>query len=258
MTLGAGRPGISKASLKRMIRAGNVGAFAIGIWTLLFATHFYVLSVALCAVLPILAVALDVKAKGALDYESKRGRTSPLSLAAILLVPAIALAGRALVDLNVVDQRLLVVEAVLAALAMLALFYRFDRRLREDWRQALTIALFALAYSYGALAFADTAFDPSAGTDEVAVIRDRRIHVSGNVKGSSVWREVAVAAGAASGDESWIRVRPDLYAFFARGETVCVHRGAGLVAVRWFDVRVCGTARVSEGRPRRSLPYAEH
>lgn len=240
-TLGAARSGMSKASLKRVISAGNVAAFALGLWTLLFATHFYVLSVALCAALPLLAIALDVKAGGALDYETKRGR-HPLSMAALLLAPALGLAGRAIIDLNIVDEKLLIAETTVAALAIVALFYRFDPRLKADWRPALTIAIWATVYSYGVLAFADKVFDRSAGSDSVAVIRDRRTHVSGGVKGSSVWREVSVDAGAAPGDEPWIHVRPDLYAAFARGETVCVHRGAGLLAVSWFEIRSCGPA----------------
>lgn len=240
-SFGTPRPAMSKASLKRVIGAGNVAAFAIGLWTLLFATHFYVLSVALCAALPLLAIALDVKAKGALDYETNRGR-HPLSMAVLLLVPALGLAGRAIIDLNVVDQTLLTAEAVVAALAILALFYRFDARLKADWRPALTIAIWALVYSYGVLAFLNTVFDLSAGNDALTVIRERRIHVSGGVKGSSVWHEVSVDAGATPGDEPWIHVRPDLYPTFARGEAVCVHRGAGLLAVRWFDIRPCGTA----------------
>ena len=240
-TLGAARPAMSKASLKRVIGAGNVAAFAIALWTMLFATHVYVLSVALCAAFPLFAIALDVKAKGALDYETKRGR-HPLSMAALLLVPALGLAGRAIIDLNIVDQKLLVAETVVAALGIVALFYRFDPRLKADWRPALTIAIWAMVYSYGALAFADAVFDPSAGSESVTVIRDRRIHVSGGTKGSSAWHEVSVDPGTAPSDEPWIHVRPDLYYTFARGETACVHRGAGLFAVRWFDVRACGTA----------------
>jgi len=241
-SFGAPRPAITKASLKRVIGAGTIVAFALGLWTLLFATHFYVLSVALCAVLPLLAIALDVKAKGALDYETTRRRKSPLSMAAILLAPALGIAGRAIIDLNVVDQMLLIAEAVFAALAVFALFYRFDARLKGDWRQALTIAIWAMVYSYGVLAFADTVFDLSAGSDSVTAIRDRRIHVSGNVRGSSVWHEVSVTAPTAPGDDPWIHVRPDLYDAFVRGETVCVHRSAGLLAVSWFDLRACGTA----------------
>ena len=240
-TLGAARSGMSKASLKRVIRAGNVAAFALGIWTLLFATHVYVLSVALCAALPLLAIALDVKAKGALDYETKRGR-NPLSMAVLLLAPALGLAGRAIIDLNVVDQTLLIIEAVIAACGIVALFYRFDPRIKADWRAALTIAIWAMIYSYGALAFADTVFDPSAGSDSVTVIRDRRIHVSGNVKGSSVWHEVSLEAGATPGGEPWIHVRPDRYDSFGRGDAVCVHIGAGLFAVSWFEIRRCGSA----------------
>ena len=235
------RPAITKASLTRLIRVGNVAAFAVGLWTLLLATHFYVASVALCAALPLMAIALDVKAKGALDYETKRGR-HPLSMAAILLVPALGLAGRAIIDLNIIDQKLLIGEAVLAALAITALFYRFDARLKADWRPALTIAIWAMVYGYGALAFADAIFDFAAGRDMVTIIRDRRVHVSGGPKGSSAWHEVSVEAGANPGDEPWIHVRPDLYATFARGDTVCVHTGAGLLTVRWFEIRPCGTA----------------
>src|SRR5262249_34668641 len=148
--------------------------------------------------------------KGALDYQTRRGR-HPLSMAAILLVPAIGLTGRAIIDLNIVDQMLLIAEAVFAALAVFALFYRFDARLNGDWRQALTIPIWAMVYSYGVLAFADTVFDLSAGSDYLATIRDRRIHVSGGVKGSSVWREVSVTAPTAPDEEPWIHVRPDLY-----------------------------------------------
>ena len=240
-TVGAARPAMSKASLKRVISEGTIAGFAIGLWTMLFATHFYVLSVALCVAFPLLAIALDVKAKGALDYETKRGR-HPLSMAALLLVPAIGLAGRAIIDLNFIDQKLLIAETVVAALGIVALFYRFDARLKADWRPALTVAIWALVYGYGVLAFANTVFDPSAGRDALTVIRDRRIHVSGGVKGSSVWHEVSVNPGATPSDEPWIHVRPDLYFTFARGEPVCVHTGAGLFAVSWFEVRPCGTA----------------
>jgi hypothetical protein len=240
-SLATARPALTKASLKRVLRAGNLAAFALGLWTLLFATHFYLLSVALCAAFPLCAVALDIRANGALDYETKRGR-HPLSMAALLLLPAIGLAGRAIIDLNVIDQKLLIAEAVIAACAVVALFYRFDARVKADWRPALTIAIWAMVYSYGVLAFADQFFDLSAGSDSVAVIRDRRIHVSGNVKGSSVWREVSVDASVTLGDEPWIHVRPDRYAGLARGEPVCVHRGAGLFAVSWFEVRPCAPA----------------
>jgi hypothetical protein len=65
--VGAAHPGMSKASLKRVISEGTIVAFAIGLCTMLFATHFYVLSVALCAALPLLAIALDAAAEPVLD-----------------------------------------------------------------------------------------------------------------------------------------------------------------------------------------------
>jgi hypothetical protein len=77
-------------------------------------------------------------------------------MAGLLFAPALGLAGRAIIDLNVVDQTMLIAEAAVAALAILALFYRFDARLKADWRPALTIAIWAMVYGYGVLAFVNT------------------------------------------------------------------------------------------------------
>src|SRR5690349_24902311 len=114
---------VSKARLKRIIAAGNVAAFAIGFWMLLFATHFYVPGLALCFAIPVAALALDLFAGGTLDFEARRSRRSPLSLATVLMMPSIAFAARALTDLNFVGYTLIVGEMLLASAAVFALFW---------------------------------------------------------------------------------------------------------------------------------------
>jgi hypothetical protein len=230
--------GLGKARLKRAIAMSNAIAFGIGLWTILFATSFYWLSLAMCFAIPLAAIALDTVARGTLDFEARR-RRSPLSLATLLMVPAIALGSRAVNDLNFTSYTALLALTVLAIVAIVALFLRFDPSLKSDFNQLTTVTVFALAWSYGVIAFADVILDPSSGRDIPTVIRDKRVHVSGNTKGSSIWRKVAVDPAVVPGGSPWIEVRPDLFAGFPRGDIVCVHQGPGLLGAAWYGVRHC-------------------
>jgi hypothetical protein len=232
-------PGYSRARLKRMIAAGNVAAFAIGFWTIFFPTQLYAVGLSLCVLLPLWGLALEMSTRGALGFESRRGRRYPLSIATIILVPALALAARAISDLNFENYSLLIAAAVLTALTIFALFWSFDPQLRSDLNQVATIAIFAFAYCYGALAFADVILDVSSGQDTQTVIHEKRIHVSGGPKGSSVWYQVKVDPDASPAGANWINVRPDLWDSFHRAEAVCVHVGTGLLAIPWYAVRHC-------------------
>ena len=229
----------SRSRLKRMIAAGNVVAIGIGLWTILFPTQLYTLGMSVCVLLPLWALALDMRTRGALGFEPRPGRRYPLSIATILLLPALALATRAGTDLNFESYPPLIALAVLIALGLFTLFWLFDPQLRGDLNQAVTIAMFALAYCYGALAFADVVLDASSGHDMQTEIQHKRINVSGGPKGSSVWYQVEVDADASPAGANWINVQPDLWDSFHRGERVCVHVGTGLFAIPWYSVGHC-------------------
>ena len=233
-------PGYSRARLKRIIATGNIAAFAIGLWTIFFPIHFYTPALLLCILLPLWGLAIDMRTRGALGFEARRSRRYPLSLATILLAPALTLALRAGIDLNFESNPPLIAAAVLTALAMFAVFWRFDPQFRGDVNQCATIAIFVLVYSYGVLAFADVVLDPSFGHDTQTVIDHKRIHVSGGPKGSSVWYQVKVDPEASPAGANWIHVQPDLWDSFQRGDTVCVHFGTGLLAIPWYAVCHCG------------------
>ena len=231
--------GISQVRLKRIIAAGNAAAFAIALWTIYLPDWFYIPGLLLCALLPLCGLALDLRTRGALSFESRRAQRAPLSLATILLMPALALVVRTF-DLNFESYGLLIVAAVLMALAIFAMFWHFDPQFRGDRNQGIQIAMFALVYSYGALAFADVVFDPWSGQDTPTVVRDKRIHVSSGVKASSVWYQVKVDPEASPAAANWINVRPDLLDSFHRGELVCAHLGPGFLGVPWYGIRRCG------------------
>jgi len=232
-------PGYSKARLKRIIAAGNVAAMAIALWTIFLPSWLYAPVLSLAVLLPLFALALDIRTRGALGFEARRSRRYPLSLATIVVSPALALAVRAGLDLNFASYPPLIAAAVLTAIATFVLFWRFDPQLRGDRNQSATIAIFALAYCFGVLAFADVVLDPSSGHETQTVIRDKRIHVSGGVKGSSVRHQLKVDPDASPAGADWINARPDLWDSFHRGETACVQVGPGLLAIRWFAVVHC-------------------
>jgi hypothetical protein len=232
-------PGYSKARLKRIIAAGNVAAMAIALWSIFLSTWLYAPILSISVLLPLCALALDIRTRGALGFEARRGRRYPLSLAVIVVSPAVALAMRAILDLNFASHPPLTAAAVFTAIATFVLFRYFDPQLRGDRNQSATIAIFALAYCFGVLAFADVVLDPSSGHETQTVVRDKRIHVSGGAKGSSVWHQVKVDPDASPAGADWINVRPDLLASYHRGDTVCVHVGRGLLAIRWYAVGHC-------------------
>ena len=233
-------PGYSRARLRRIIAAGDVAAAVVALWTIFFPAWFSTLSLGLCVLLPLGALALDLRARGTLGFVSRRGQRSPFSLATIVLLPALALTARAMSDLNFESYKPLIAAAVLMAGIIFAAFYRFDPQLRGDRNQCFTIAMFALVYSYGAVAFADVLFDPSLGHDTQTVIHNRRIHVSGGIKGSSVWYQVKVDPDASPAGSNWIDIPPTLWDGFHRGDAVCVHVGAGLLRIPWYAVGHCG------------------
>jgi hypothetical protein len=239
--------GYSQARLKRIIAVGSVAASAIALYTIFSSAQFYIflpaqfytLSLSLCVLLPLWALTLDLRTRGALGFEQRRSRRYPLSLAIILVLPALSLAARAMSDLNFESYAPLIAAAVLTAGIIFAVFWNFDPQLRGDLNQCVTIAMFALAYSYGALAFADVVFDPSLGHDTQTVIHDKRIHASGGPKGSSLWHQLKVDPDASPAGANWIDIPPNLWDSFHRGDTVCVHVGTGLLAISWYAVGHC-------------------
>jgi hypothetical protein len=180
-----------------------------------------------------------MRTKGVLGFEVRGSRRYPLSLATIVVLPALLLAVRAGIDLNFENYTLLLVGAVLCAGAIFVVLWRVDPQLRGDFNQSVTIAMFALAYSYGVLAFADVKLDASSGHDSQTVIHHKRVHVSGGPKGSSVWYQVQVDPEASPAGENWIHVQPDLWESLHRGDVVCVHIGKGLLAIPWYAVSYC-------------------
>jgi hypothetical protein len=82
--------GLSRARLKRMIAAGNVPAFTIGLWAFFFPTLRYTLGFSLWVLPPLCALALE-RTRGMLGFEARRGASRSTLAPTIVLAPALAL-----------------------------------------------------------------------------------------------------------------------------------------------------------------------
>jgi hypothetical protein len=230
------KAGVSRAQLKRVLSTGNRLALVISLWALFWPRPYFPV-IALCFVLPMLAVAAEVRFSGLVDLEAKK-RRNPLSVAAMAIAPALVLCVRALEDLNVPDWRMLVAWSLILATAIVAGICAIDAHVRR-LAQLIPVIFLASAYSFGTLALANVFLDPYRSSETPTTIMAKRIRTSGGAKGSSTWHEVRVEPSAAPEGAVWIHVRQDVYSELQRGDTVCVHSGRGLFTVRWFDVRLC-------------------
>ena len=233
-------PGMSRARLKRVLSAGNRLTLVIAVWALFWPRPYFLL-IALCFVLPLVALAGDARFRGSLDWQESRKKATPFSIATIATIPALALCVRALTDLNILDWRIMIAWSVLGGICIAGGICTMDARVRGSLNQLAQVGLFGMAYSCGALAMSNVVFDPHLASETRTQIVDMRVHVSGGAKGSSIWHEVKVHPSASPEGAAWIHVRQDLYGQLHKRETVCVRSGRGLLAVRWFDVRYCST-----------------
>jgi len=229
----------SMARVKRLVSLGDVVATLLAIWTIFWPTPYYVL-IACCFILPLLAICLDVWIGGALTWDTIAYRRNPLSFAPILLMPALALGCRALGDFNFLNWQTHVAWSLLVAAIIGGSACWLVPQARSSSRQLSNICLFALAFGYAAVTFADTLLDPFATRTMSATVHDKYVHVSGGVHGFSFWYNVSVAPSPPGW--TWILVRPDIYDELHIGERVCVNHGSGLLGIGWLEVRPCENA----------------
>jgi hypothetical protein len=154
-------------------------------------------------------------------------------------MPALALFIRAGTDLNILDWRSMIAWSAFGAIGIAGAICSLDTRVRGSLNQLAQIALFAIAYSYGALALSNVVVDPHRASESRTQVTAMRVHVSGGSKGNSIWHEIKVDPSASPTGAAWIHIRPDIYAQLHKGDAVCVRSGRGLLAVRWFDIRLC-------------------
>lgn len=219
------------ARARRVARVLNGVAFAAGLWGW-FYPRPYVAAIVALSVLPLVGLAVLLGGRGRYAFDVTRNDPRA-ALIPTVMVPGLALAMRAFLDLHVLDWKPLLGGAA-AAGAALAVAMAAVERPRKLWAVALVAPLFSV-YPWGALTLANALLDRGAPEVFQVAVRAKRVssgkHTSWNLE-LDPWGPVA--------ERESVDVGRHLYGDVSVGDSVCVALRPGAFGARWYVVLRCG------------------
>lgn len=233
------------AAVSRATRRVAYASLAMGLWGLAYPRP-YALAVILNAVLPLIVLGYAAKRPSAFSfdapaYDPRVGVDVPLYMSAL------ALAGRALFDINTLSKTSWLLPVTLTAAALTLGCDTLLRPARVQRKGRLLLAAVWFAWSYGAVCIANAKLDASSQRSEVTVAR---MHVS---RGKTTTYELTLAPWSTAPSGARVFVSRRLYESAAVGRSVCVDLHRGFFAIPWFEVVSlrCGPSiDASDGAPR--------
>jgi hypothetical protein len=227
---------------ERLARAGRIAGYlnvagavlAFGAITILldFITGYYWWLIAALTALPVLAVMIVIASRGlyTIDGQDVRNSARP-NLAGLYIVPTIALAFRAWIDISVLDWKRALEIAALAGLAVGLL--SLGARTKAKY-SAVILLFFSLVWASGVTIFYNTYFDKSVPS--VFRTRITGMHKTSG-RSTSYYLKLEPWGPRTSAED--VDVARNFYERAAVGNTVCVSLFSGALNVRWFHVGHC-------------------
>jgi hypothetical protein len=221
------------AQLKQIAKVLDWLGYGIGLWAL-FWPQPYTVAILCVIAAPPAALALKLFSHQMLSLSDEAPGDSRPRIQGLFLMPAIVLALRALLDINLLDwQPALLCSLLPAALLAIPLFAG-DRQLRQRPFIAAFMLVVLLAYSWAGITELNTIFDTSFARVFPTAIQSR--HVS---HGKSTSYHVVLDGwdGRPAGDD--VRVRYGFYASHHPGERICVRLHNGWLGFRYIELEAC-------------------
>jgi hypothetical protein len=222
------------AAARKLARSATFVTYAVAAWAYFYPRPYGAALLAVAA-LPWLAIVLVARSRGLLRIDSQRNDPRP-SLALAVILPGIALLMRSLTDVGMFELWYVLAYAALVAGLITWAALTSDAALRaRPWAALLLCAVAGCPYGYGAVVLGNAELDHSAGTDYRVAVLER--HMSRG--GRSTYYYLLLGRWGARTEPAQERVPRDLYLQAAPGSSVCIHRGAGALAIPWYVVRSC-------------------
>jgi hypothetical protein len=217
---------------KKLSNPLNAAAVIACIWSYLSPRPYSVV-IPILSVLPLIALALLARSGGIYQIEGRRNDARP-SLAPLFIFPALALALRAVLDLNLLHWKPLLVMSALFATVITLLIAQADRSVGRRPAALLLISLFAATYFYGLTAEANSLLDHSTPQAfRIAVVGK---HVSDD-KSPSYYLHLDPWGPQTSATE--VSVPSSLYESTSISQQVCVYLHSGALRIPWYVVAQC-------------------
>lgn len=218
---------------KLFLQILNGIGFGVGFWVLIWPWPY---RIAVLSGMAAFLAALVIKMRshqGLGITDAKRGVYRP-GIPALLLMPALAVALRALQDINLLDwQPTLIWSFALAAMLAVPLFAGDKEAPKRPFTAAFLVIL-TYAYAWGSLAEANSMFDTS--TPQIFPTTIRSMHVN-HGKSTSYHLVLGSWHDRPAGDD--VRVSHVFYAGHRTGEPICVALRGGWLGFRYYEARPC-------------------
>jgi hypothetical protein len=220
------------ARARKLATPLNVVAVVSFFWGYIFPRP-YLLVIAILSALPLIALGLLVQSRGIYQAEGRRNDARP-SLAFVLIFPGVALALRAVLDLNLLQWKPILSATVLLAFVMTLAVAAADPGVRRRPAALLPFLLFGASYGYGLTAQANSLLDNSTPqTFQVAVVGK---HIS---KGKSTSYYLHLDPWGPQTSATEVTVPASIYSSAVTGQQVCVYLHPGALRIPWYAVAPC-------------------
>lgn len=224
-------PAARRESVRRagtIARVLNITSFGLGGW-LFFYPHPYEWLFLLVAALPWLALWLCWKSKGAFSVDDTGMQTVRADLTASLILPGIALALRALYDVQLVDISGLAVPSLAGLALMLICLVHVAPYYRKKLGKLLLMGSLLSAYPASVIAIANALFDglPS----ESYLVEVIRKH---STSGKATTYYLGVPPWGPFSEANDVQVPANFYRQVEVGQAVCVDLHQGAFGLRWY------------------------
>jgi uncharacterized membrane protein len=199
-------------------------------WLVIFPEP-YALSLATNMLLPFLAFGLCWRYSKyfSLSFSGKHTKDGDLTI--LFMVPPLALAMRALIDVNLLIPSYLFVPVLVAGICFLVLAGLIASDLRKSVGNIVATTLFIVIYFSGAIPLLNILLDKSSPQHFHLTIADKR-HSTGKVWSS----HFTLKPSEALLDDPEVRVSYQLYRQQPIESKVCLHIHSGAFLLKWYTV----------------------
>lgn len=223
--------------LSRLGRANKIGrflqfgSFACLLWVM-FYPHPYLLSLAVIALLPWIAMMLSWKYSGLFTIEDATKKSAKSDLTGLLIMPGFALGLRALYDTNLIDFHQIIIPSIVGTFLMVFFVIKVAPVLRHQLGKLAILTILLISYPGGLIPLANAIADYSHPENFKVSILGKR-HTTG--KGATPYFRVSSWGGEILGDGE-VRTSWGLYRNHVIGDFVCISLYSGALGLKRYAV----------------------
>jgi len=218
------------ARSKRIARVVNFATYAAITWGW-FYPRPYELAIAALVVLPWIAVWVMKRSCGLIRSDQFRNDKHP-DVAIPLIMPGMILTLRSVTDYNVIHSPWVAVLTMCIAGAFFLSTFGADSSIRGKVGSIIGLAVWSLAFGYGATVETNVLLEHSRGTGYPAIVEGK--HVSTGKRTTYVL-QLSAWGPLTKPDE--LEVSRATYEPIERGDTVCLSLRRGPLGVEWYSMR---------------------